>query len=91
VQTDNGAEFQSQFHWHAQALDIRHVYIRPRTPHLNGKVERRPGVLSASRPGRRQRRHPSVQREAARVGGLLQLPSSPRRAGRPDAVRTLDR
>jgi transposase InsO family protein len=40
VQTDNGAEFQSQFHWHAQALDIRHVYIRPRTPHLNGKVER---------------------------------------------------
>ena len=21
-------------------LDIRHVYIRPRTPHLNGKVER---------------------------------------------------
>jgi hypothetical protein len=21
-------------------LDIRHVYIRPRTPHLNGQVER---------------------------------------------------
>jgi transposase InsO family protein len=40
VQTDNGAEFQSQFHWHAEALDIRHVYIRPRTPRLNGKVER---------------------------------------------------
>ena len=40
VQTDNGAEFQSQFHWHAQSLDIQHVYIRPRTPHLNGKVER---------------------------------------------------
>lgn len=40
VQTDNGAEFQSQFHWHVQDLDIRHVYIRPRTPHLNGKVER---------------------------------------------------
>jgi len=40
VQTDNGAEFQSQFHWHLEALDIRHVYIRPRTPHLNGKVER---------------------------------------------------
>ena len=40
IQTDNGAEFQSQFHWHVQALDIRHVYIRPRTPHLNGKVER---------------------------------------------------
>ena len=40
VQTDNGAEFQSKFHWHLEALDIRHVYIRPRTPHLNGKVER---------------------------------------------------
>jgi transposase InsO family protein len=40
VQTDNGAEFQSQFHWHLEGLDIRHVYIRPRTPHLNGKVER---------------------------------------------------
>jgi hypothetical protein len=40
VQTDNGAEFQSRFHWHLEAQDIRHVYIRPRTPHLNGKVER---------------------------------------------------
>jgi transposase InsO family protein len=40
VQTDNGAEFQSHFHWHLQDLDIRHVYIRPRAPHLNGKVER---------------------------------------------------
>jgi transposase InsO family protein len=40
IQTDNGAEFQSRFHWHLEAQDIRHVYIRPRTPHLNGKVER---------------------------------------------------
>jgi transposase InsO family protein len=40
VQTDNGAEFQSAFHWHLERLDLRHVYIRPRTPHLNGKVER---------------------------------------------------
>jgi transposase InsO family protein len=40
VQTDNGAEFQSKFHWHLQELDIQHVYIRPRTPRLNGKVER---------------------------------------------------
>jgi transposase InsO family protein len=40
VQTDNGAEFQSEFHWHLERLDIRHVYIRPRTPRLNGKVER---------------------------------------------------
>jgi transposase InsO family protein len=40
VQTDNGAEFQSKFHWHLDELAIRHVYIRPRTPRLNGKVER---------------------------------------------------
>jgi transposase InsO family protein len=40
VQTDNGAEFQSQFHWHLEAREIRHAYIRPRTPRLNGKVER---------------------------------------------------
>ena len=40
LQTDNGAEFQSKFHWHAESLDIQHVYIKPRTPHLNGKVER---------------------------------------------------
>ena len=40
VQTDNGAEFQSQFHCHLETRDIRHVYIRPRTPRLNGKVER---------------------------------------------------
>ena len=40
MQTDNGSEFQSHFHWHLEALDIRHVYIRPRTPRLNGKVER---------------------------------------------------
>lgn len=40
LQTDNGAEFQSRFHWHAEALDIRHVYLRPRSPHLNNKGER---------------------------------------------------
>ena len=27
-------------HWHLEERDIRHVYIRPRTPRLNGKVER---------------------------------------------------
>jgi transposase InsO family protein len=40
IQTDNGAEFQSNFHWHLEQQDIRHVYIRPKTPRLNGKVER---------------------------------------------------
>jgi transposase InsO family protein len=29
-----------RFHWHLESLDFRHIYIRPRTPHLSGKVER---------------------------------------------------
>lgn len=40
IQTDNGAEFQSQFHWHLLDRGIGHVYIKPATPRLNGKVER---------------------------------------------------
>ena len=40
IQTDNGAEFASMFHWHVLDKGIRHVYIKPRTPRLNGKVER---------------------------------------------------
>ncbi|WP_370876703.1 DDE-type integrase/transposase/recombinase [Amycolatopsis thermophila] len=38
IQTDNGAEFQSAFHWHLLDQGIGHVYIRPATPRLNGKV-----------------------------------------------------
>ena len=40
IQTDNGAEFQSAFHWHVVDQGIGHTYIRPATPRLNGKVER---------------------------------------------------
>ena len=40
IQTDNGAEFQSAFHWHLLDRGIRHRYIKPATPRLNGKVER---------------------------------------------------
>ena len=40
IQTDNGAEFQSAFHYHALDKGLGHVYIKPRTPRLNGKVER---------------------------------------------------
>jgi transposase InsO family protein len=40
IQTDNGAEFGTQFHWHVLDKGIGHVYIKPRTPRLNGKVER---------------------------------------------------
>ena len=40
IHTDNGAEFQSNFHWHVLDQGIGHVYIGPATPRLNGKVER---------------------------------------------------
>jgi transposase InsO family protein len=40
IQTDNGAEFQSAFHYHLLDRGIGHVYIKPSTPRLNGKVER---------------------------------------------------
>lgn len=40
VRTDRGHEWQAQFHWHVEDQGIRHVYIKPRSPQLNGKVER---------------------------------------------------
>ena len=40
IRTDRGHEFQAQFHWYVEDLGIRHVYIKARTPQLNGKVER---------------------------------------------------
>lgn len=44
IRTDNGHEFQAKFHWHLEDLGIRHAYIKPRTPRLNGKVERSHGT-----------------------------------------------
>ena len=35
-----GHEFQAKFHWHVEDRGIRHAYIRPISPQLNGKVER---------------------------------------------------
>ena len=40
VRTDRGHEFQAQFHWHLADQGVRHVYLKARTPQLNGKVER---------------------------------------------------
>ena len=40
IRTDRGHEFQALFHWHVEDKGIRHVYIKPRSPELNGKVER---------------------------------------------------
>jgi transposase InsO family protein len=40
VRTDRGHEFQARFHFHVEDLGIQHAYIKPRSPQLNGKVER---------------------------------------------------
>ena len=40
IRTDNGHEFQTRFHWHIGDLGMQHIYIKPATPRLNGKVER---------------------------------------------------
>ena len=40
IRTDNGHEFQTKFNCHVQELGMIHVHIKPRSPHLNGKVER---------------------------------------------------
>jgi len=40
IRTDNGHEFQAKFHWHVEDLGIEHKYIKPRSPQINGKVER---------------------------------------------------
>ena len=40
VRTDRGHEFPALFHWHLADQGIQHIYIKPRTPQLNGKVER---------------------------------------------------
>jgi transposase InsO family protein len=40
IRTDRGHEFQALFHWHVADNGMEHVYIKPRTPQLNGKVER---------------------------------------------------
>ena len=39
IQTDNGPEFGSSFHWHVLDRGAGHVYIKPCPPRLNGKVE----------------------------------------------------
>jgi transposase InsO family protein len=40
IQTGNGSGCQAAFHWHLPGRGIRHSYIKPATPRLNGKVER---------------------------------------------------
>jgi len=90
IQTDNGAEFKSQFHWHVLDRGIRHVYIKPATPRLNGKVERSHRIDNEEfyrmLDGGRDPRYRPVQRQAAGMGGLLQLQPTPRRTRWTDAL-----
>jgi transposase len=89
IQTDNGAEFGSQFHYHVLDAGIGHVYIKPRTPRLNGKVERSHRIDAEELPDARgsgDRQHRAVQRPPAGVGELLQLQPASRWARWPDAV-----
>ena len=48
VRTDRGHEFQALLHWHLADQGIQHVDIKPRTPQLNGKVERSIARISRS-------------------------------------------
>lgn len=40
IQTDNGSEFQKHFHKYLLGEKIKHEYIYPRSPKINGIVER---------------------------------------------------
>jgi transposase InsO family protein len=40
IQTDNGHEFQSKFHWHLLDHGINHLFIKRGRPQHNGKVEK---------------------------------------------------
>jgi len=40
IRTDRDHEFQAQFRWHVEDKGMRYVYIKPRSPQLNCKVER---------------------------------------------------
>ena len=50
IQTDNGAEFEAQFHYHVLNAEIGRVYIKPTTPRLNRKVERSHRIGPTSSP-----------------------------------------
>ena len=84
VQTDNGSEFGASFHWHLLDAGVDHVRIKPRTPRLNGKVERSHRIDSEEfyrlLEGQVIDDTNLFTRTSARVGGLLQLPPSSRRS-----------
>ena len=40
VQTDNGSEFLGDFHEHLEQQQIKHLFSYPRSPRINGTIER---------------------------------------------------
>ena len=72
IQTDNGAEFQSAFHYHVLDKGVGHRYIKPRTPRLNGKVERSHRIdaeeFYALLDGARHRRRQGLQQQTPENG-----------------------
>lgn len=40
VQTDNGSEFLNVFHEYLESISVRHQFIYPRHPKINGTIER---------------------------------------------------
>ena len=40
IRSDNWHEFPKYFCWHLRDLGIEHIYIKLRTPRLNGRIER---------------------------------------------------
>jgi hypothetical protein len=81
-----------RFHKMAVARSTVHrILIRYGMNRLPANRRRRPtgraGVLSTACQGWHRRRYPSVQRQAARMGRLLQLQPTPRRPRRADPLR----
>ena len=92
IQTDNGVEFGASFYWHVLDKGAGHVYIKPRTPRRNGKVERSHRIdaeefyrlLDGVVIDDTEVFNDKLQEG---VGELLQLPPAPRWPGRPDPLR----
>ena len=40
IRAEKGYKFQSRFPRHVEDQGMRHIYIKPRSPQLNGKVEK---------------------------------------------------
>lgn len=78
IRTDRGREFQASFHWHMEDMGMQHIYIRPRSPHLNGKVER--SDLTDQREFYQLLDYTydvDLRKKSSLLGGILQCSSAP--------------